>query len=195
LNPTIENFVGVYENAFSPDYCNRVIEQFDHLESQGFTNSRQKLNDGTKLQKDDTAIFTGGLEIDHKGMHKMVGEQFNEVFWNECYPHYSQHFAALIDADPHSIYCNKVQKTAVGQGYHVWHFEQGNRHCSNRILAYILYLNDVDEGGETEFLYQCKRYKPKQGTLVLFPAAFTHTHRGNPPLSNDKYVITGWVEY
>jgi len=25
--------------------------------------------------------------------------------------------------------------------------------------------------------------------------AFTHTHRGNPPLSNTKYIMTGWLEY
>jgi hypothetical protein len=59
----------------------------------------------------------------------------------------------------------------------------------------MLYLNDVEDGGETEFLYQRMRVKPKQGTLLIWPAGFTHTHRGNPPLSNNKYVITGWSEF
>ena len=59
----------------------------------------------------------------------------------------------------------------------------------------MLYLNDVKEGGETEFLYQHKRYQPKEGTLLIFPAGFTHTHRGNPPISNDKYIVTGWLEF
>ena len=54
---------------------------------------------------------------------------------------------------------------------------------------------DRDEGGETEFLYQSMRVKPKQGTLLIWPAAFTHTHRGNPPLSNEKYIVTGWTEF
>ena len=58
-----------------------------------------------------------------------------------------------------------------------------------------MYLNDVEEGGETEFLYQSRRVKPKRGRLAIWPAQFTHMHRGNPPLSGDKYVITGWVEY
>jgi hypothetical protein len=53
----------------------------------------------------------------------------------------------------------------------------------------------VQEGGETEFLYQHMRVKPEQGTLVIWPAAFTHTHRGNPPLSNEKYIVTGWTEF
>jgi hypothetical protein len=64
-----------------------------------------------------------------------------------------------------------------------------------RLLAWSLYLNDVDEGGETEFLYQSMRIKPKMGTFVLWPAFFTHTHRGNPPLSGLKYIATGWVEF
>jgi len=61
--------------------------------------------------------------------------------------------------------------------------------------TWMVYLNDVEEGGETEFLYQHKRLKPEQGTLVIWPASFTHTHRGNPPLSNDKYIVTGWTEF
>ena len=59
----------------------------------------------------------------------------------------------------------------------------------------MCYLNDVEEGGETEFLYQSRRIKPKQGTMVICPSSFTHTHRGNPPLKGDKYMINGWIEF
>jgi len=56
----------------------------------------------------------------------------------------------------------------------------------------MLYLNDVAKGGETEFLHQQVSLKPKQGTLVVWPAYFTHTHRGKPPLSGRKYIINKW---
>jgi hypothetical protein len=59
----------------------------------------------------------------------------------------------------------------------------------------ILYLNTVDDGGETEFLYQSKRIAPVQGRLILSPTGYTHIHRGNPPLSQPKYILTTWVEY
>jgi len=59
----------------------------------------------------------------------------------------------------------------------------------------MLYLNDVEEGGETEFLYQKMRVKPTKGTILIWPADWTHTHRGNPPLSGDKYIYTGWMEH
>mgnify|MGYP003634385878 CR=1 FL=1 len=87
------------------------------------------------------------------------------------------------------------QKTKVGEGYHFWHCENAEMKARNRILAFMVYLNDVNEGGETEFLYQKCRFKPEKNTLLVWPSQFTHIHRGNPPLSNDKYIITGWVEY
>jgi hypothetical protein len=64
-----------------------------------------------------------------------------------------------------------------------------------RYLAYTVYLNTVEEGGETEFLYQKQRLKPEAGTLAIWPAAWTHVHRGNPPLSGSKYIITTWEEF
>ena len=57
----------------------------------------------------------------------------------------------------------------------------------------MVYLNDVDDGGETEFYYQQRALKPKAGQLVIAPAYFTHTHRGLVPRSNDKYILTSWI--
>ena len=62
----------------------------------------------------------------------------------------------------------------------------------NRALTYLWYLNDVDEGGETEF-YNGKKIQPQQGKLLLFPSFWTHAHKANVPLSNNKYIITGFV--
>jgi hypothetical protein len=58
-----------------------------------------------------------------------------------------------------------------------------------------VYLNDIDEAGETEFLYQKRRISPKENTLIIWPAAFTHTHRGNVVHgAKSKYIITGWFD-
>ena len=55
-----------------------------------------------------------------------------------------------------------------------------------------LYLNDNFDGGETEFLYQNRREEAREGDVLIFPAGFTHTHRGNPPIGGTKYLITSW---
>ena len=62
-----------------------------------------------------------------------------------------------------------------------------------RALVYSVYLNDVEEGGETEFLHFSKRVKPKTGRIVIWPAGFPYLHRGNPPLSGTKYILTSWM--
>ena len=87
----------------------------------------------------------------------------------------------------------KLQKTPPKGGYHVWHCEADRVPHANRVLAWTVYLNDIPSGeGETEFLWQGLRVQPKAGTVSIFPASFTHTHRGNPVYSCDKYIATGW---
>lgn len=82
-------------------------------------------------------------------------------------------------------------------GYPYWHSEVYPQSPKNdalhRILLFMFYLNDVEKGGTTDFYYQEKSVKPKAGRMVIAPAYFTHTHRGQMPVSNDKYILTSWV--
>ena len=203
----ISDSIGIFKNAFSDEYCDSLINSFDTLQKAGFTRSRQALGDMGKLSKDDDSYSTANISMyesegakgidssELESINSQLGNEFNNTFWGDIYPTYAGKFSVLSTIGHHSIYSQKVQKTVIGGGYHIWHCEQGNRSTSNRIMAFILYLNDVEDGGETEFLYLSKRVKPRKGTLVLFPAAFTHTHRGNPPLSGSKYIATGWIEF
>jgi hypothetical protein len=85
-----------------------------------------------------------------------------------------------------------VQEVKPGGGYHIWHSEHGLS-FPNRLLATMTYLNTFPEGeAETEFLQQGIKIVPKQGMTLIWPAQFTHTHRGNPPYSQNKYTITSW---
>jgi hypothetical protein len=84
-----------------------------------------------------------------------------------------------------------LQKTEPMEGYHSFHAEDNSWNNRFRVLAWMVYLNDVAEGGETEWLYQQVKIKPTANTLVIWPGSFTHLHRGNPPMIT-KYVLTGW---
>lgn len=96
---------------------------------------------------------------------------------------------------------NMQHYTKRSGGYHHWHSEHyphprdPQQKSLHRVLFWLLYLNRVDEGGETEFFYQGAKVKPQQGRLILSPCSFTHTHRGNVPVSDDKFILTSWVMY
>lgn len=197
----IKDFVAVYENAFSSEYCDKVVENFELCIDAGmYAIDRQSTDGVTKMLKEDEQlfgpdVFANPIQGHMASLSGDLGREFVIKFWGDIYPTYASQFAILNDHEEHGIYNTKLQKTKPGQGYHVWHTETSDRAVSNRILSWILYLNDIEEGGETEFLYIGQRVKPKKGTFVMWPAGFTHTHRGNPPLAEDKYIYTGWVEF
>jgi hypothetical protein len=95
------------------------------------------------------------------------------------------------------INAQKYQKGIGNYGY--WHSEifpeVGQNNALHRVLLFLIYLNDVEEGGETDFYYQNKSIKPTAGTIVIAPCGFTHTHRGNVPVTSDKYILTSWVQF
>jgi hypothetical protein len=188
----IDNFIGVFKNAYSKEYCESVIKNYEHMIESGYGQTRFDSENAPRTYKDDTQIFAE--EVEFVPLRKNTRE-FNDIFWTRYFPIYEQEYSGLKDSGRHANYSFKIQKTKIGGGYHVWHYESGNKDRCNKLLTWMLYLNDVNEGGETEFLYQHMRVKPEQGTLVIWPAAFTHTHRGNPPLSNEKYIVTGWTEF
>jgi hypothetical protein len=189
----VEEHIAVFKNALSVEACNYYIDYFETAKSLNNTFSRQPEN--KKINKNDEMVVIErdwDLLIKKNDSHSqaamnVLGEKYNE---------YVEAYSILQDGSAaHSVYHMQMQKTVIGGGYHIWHYENSAREMSNRLVVFMFYLNDVHEGGETEFLYQHKRYKPEAGTLVLWPATYTHTHRGNPPLSNDKYIITGWLEF
>ncbi|HET9048772.1 MAG TPA: 2OG-Fe(II) oxygenase [Chiayiivirga sp.] len=92
---------------------------------------------------------------------------------------------------------NLQRYTADKGGYPYWHCETYPRDTGcetlHRHLLWTLYLNDEFAEGETEFLYQQRKVKPCTGSLLVAPASFTHTHRGNRPRGGDKYIATSWI--
>lgn len=190
MNINIKDFIAVIDDPDCVGLCNNIINAFKKAEEQGLTINRQQEDIGMpKLNKDDNLIMLNYFE------HKDLCDEFNNFLWAKWYFNYAEQIGILPSLSWHTSLDIKVQKTIPGGGYHVWHCEQSSLESSKRILAWILYLNDVEDGGETEFLYQHRRVSPKTGRFVLWPASFTHTHRGNPPLNTDKYIATGWITY
>ena len=190
-----DDFIGIFDGVFPLEYCQVWIKHFDKVDAAGMSYSRvQGMERPSHINKDQAIDFPN-CSLYANDELRIECEGFNNGFWQVCYPLYTEKYSILQNADSHKIYTIKVQKTSPGGGYHIWHCEDSARVMRNRLLVFTLYLNDIDDGGETEFLYLSKRVQPKTGRMVIWPAGFTHTHRGNPPLKGDKYIITGWVEF
>jgi len=85
----------------------------------------------------------------------------------------------------------KIQKYIKNVGYYNWHNDFVYSTKGVRIFTFIWYLNNIELGGETEFI-DGTIIKPKKGSLLIFPADFTYVHRGNIPISDNKYICNGW---
>ena len=211
----VDNFIKVYDNAVSPEVCKYFIDFFEKEDKLGHT---EKGRTGNKTNK--KVIQCTGINIkfngvkneiydlpEHLQMLSSCQDSIYKLFNNyiKSYDIVETLYTKLIKNNK-SVF--KEEKLWYGEmstgpimyryeppddGYHAWHQDWGSHPLSNgRMLVGTLYLNDVEEGGETEFLYQNIKIKPEQGKLVIFPAYFTHTHRGNKPVSNKKYIISSW---
>ena len=188
-----ENFIRVYDKAFSPEFCKSVIEYYEWCQTNNKTWPR---DDDNIVRKDDACTINPASSLEFDWTHtSWLLKEFNSLFWSKYYKSYCEEFSTLKKFGGHTIFTYKVQKTEPGGGYHVWHAEQDQRGHAVRIAVYTIYLNDVLDGGETEFLYQGVRVPSRTGKLCIFPSSYSHTHRGNPPLSGTKYVLTGWIEF
>jgi hypothetical protein len=185
----------MFDGFIPMELCDDYIKYFDDRDKAGFTSDRWTSQNQKSTVMEDAQLFlsNGDFLTDVDAM--IISQRFLKIFWEEMYAAYVKKFSVLTTHAPHKIYNLKIQKTEPSQGYHVWHCENNTREYATRILVIILYLNDVEEGGETEFLYAKKRVQAKKGRVLLWPAGFPHTHRGNPPLSGEKYIMTGWVEF
>jgi hypothetical protein len=187
LKASHKDFIGIYEDVLSKERCQEIIDKMEsHMDSDPaeIGKGKDQFQNGDVGRKD--------YQIFANKVFGGVTKEINNVL-DVCVNAYADEFFVLKNIAKIRSEEVKLQMTPPRGGYHVWHAEQDGKGNSDRVLAWTLYLNDIPDGeGETEFLWQGVRVKPKTGTMCIFPAAFTHTHRGNPVHSCNKYIATGW---
>ena len=189
---SLENFIGVYDNFISDYDCEQAIEFFNQKEEFKKTITRVASENVEGVYKKDAQFFA-----EPKNVEVWVDTLKPLIFnFDIALKHYEKNTGIKqIYSVNEFIYTTlKIQKTLPTEGYHVWHIEHTSGFdYSNRVMSFIIYLNDVEDGGETEFLHQSMRVKPKKNRIVIFPATFPYVHRGNPPLKGEKYILTSWM--
>lgn len=177
------DFIGVYPKAASDDYCDRMIAMHQELESTTSGDKGENANGGLGNRKDVSFYF----ERDSQ----QLARETNQILDQALFLYMDEHPALGMNEFYSQVV--KVQRTGPKGGFHRWHGERGNEENRARVLVWMIYLNDCnDDEGTTEFIEQGRKIKPEKGTVVFFPADWTHTHRGNPVYTCDKYIATGW---
>jgi len=187
----INNFIGVYDNYVTEQECNKAIKLYEDQNKFNNTINRIGFEKASVLQKQDQQYFAmpDNINVWWENLKPMMINF--DLAWN--------HYIKNVGADdaygvPFHFTDLKIQKTLPTEGYHVWHIEHGKGYENEpRAFVFSIYLNNVEEGGETEFLHFSKRVKPKTGRIVIWPAGFPYVHRGNSPLSGEKYILTSWM--
>ena len=198
MNSEYIEHIALYKNVYPDGYCQHLINEFNRLESNGAGSNRLQSEGANRHIKDDHQIF---INLRSHNLLNFQDTNSADIFFDglqKCYNEYVNKYSVLKEHGNIRGTAMKMQRTSPGGGYHIWHGEQGNGVNANRVLTYMLYLNTLapEDGAETEFLYQRKRFNPVENVMVLWPAAYTHAHRGNPVLGDThKYIVTGWFYY
>ena len=203
----LKDNICVWDNAMSREWCDNLIALTDAKiaiaedirvnEKEGSTNC---LAAGVTFCENKKRIDTSLVLENFESLKETENELL--ICLEECLNDMREHYRQFSYANtPHVHWCEKitckVQRTPPGGGFSEWHYEQGSGigECARRWGVWMLYLNDVEKGGKTDFPAQGLSVTPKAGTMVIWPAAYTHPHRSAPDLEDWKYIVTGWLQY
>jgi hypothetical protein len=181
------DFVTLYQ-AVEPSLCAAIVERFD----------RDERKAAGKVYQQGAA---GALASDIKRSWDL--EILDDARWGDlfgrlhapvmaCVDHYLSR-SPVLQSFPLQGTGYKIQMYPRQQGFFHWHADATEKSVRSRVVSLILYLNDVEHGGETEFMHQGLRVAPRTGQLLMFPAGWNHVHRGCMPESGDKYIVQTFV--
>jgi hypothetical protein len=183
LNESAHNsFIGVWKINPSEDFCNNIVDFFE----QSKEIPKVKVNNSSKKDTEMCIYDTTNQYINF----------FKSQILGECYYQYCKKYEYCIAREVCSSIL-KIQKYEPNECYQAYHSERNNLDPMNisRHLVWMMYLNNVEDGGETEFYYQRTKIKPESGKILIWPCDWTHTHRGIVSLTQVKYIMTGWYNH
>ena len=187
----LSHYVRVYDDVFQPDFCESMIKTFESIDPA--LSPTLRVSDHS-WEKDYRCFQEVNIKQD-TAFRGIVDPYYARI--RQVYAHYKQ----MVGSDffPQEFTLEEARmKRYLNDDYEQfgWHVDVGDKQSSSRYLVMFTYLNDVEEGGETEFLSNGEfTVKPKCGRMVVFPPSFMFPHRGKKPISNSKYILSTYLHY
>ena len=185
-----ESFIGLW-NIEDNKLCKELINFFEE-------NKDLHIIGTTSGGVDYSVKKTIDITINPKSLKEPKYQIFNKYFekLNECFEDYKDQYSFLkVMAKKVHIGHFNIQKYLKGDHFSSIHSERTNLSSIHRLFAWMTYLNDVEDGGTTDFKYFDLKIKPQQGKTVIWPSEWNHAHRGSVLNSGSKYIITGWMHF
>jgi len=182
------NFIGGWYME-DDSLCDRLINHFNKSEDTkvgGFANHGERIVDFNVKESKDLQLFDEELHNEYN------------IHLQECVDEYIKlyEFSGSTGCGwSASVEPANIQYYKPGGGYKIWHFERGNPGTITRYLVYMTYLNTVTDYGGTAFKYQNLEVQAEKGLTLIWPAEWTHTHKGIVSPTQEKYILTGWFNY
>jgi hypothetical protein len=191
-NPPVEiihskDFILTYKGLHR-ELCQSVIDLFDRDQSKW----RGKIGKSSDVTYQEATKSSWDLEILNEGPWRDIFQKIHPKI-QACMSHYLSS-SPILQSFPLQVTGYKIQMYPKGQGYFRWHSDSVGKGARDRVVAMVLYLNDVEEGGETEFFHQELKITPEAGHLVMFPTGWNYMHCGHTPESGDKYIISSFIK-
>ena len=171
--------------------CDNVIKfykQNSERQTPGYVGRVGNIDESMKKASE---IYVDYDEFDNECLcdyFKNLGEVVDLYLKKYMNANYTENFSITETA--------KIQYYKPSDGYYTWHMENNGKGSNrNRHLVFMTYLNDVTDGGGTEFEYQEMITPAKKGLTLIWPAGWTHTHRGQVSNTQEKYIVTGWYSF
>ncbi|HET9835396.1 MAG TPA: 2OG-Fe(II) oxygenase [Rhodanobacteraceae bacterium] len=181
----LRDYIRWYDEALPPVFCAELINAF-HASAQ----QHVKREPGWRSGLDDSAW----TELD---ITPLADEAFKGFFFRQI-----DEFLARYNAEvglsipvPGSArlaeFRMKRYRPGADEKFQL-HFDSINE-VADRYLVFLWYLNDVAEGGETEFPDLQVKVAARAGRLLMFPPYWMYQHTGLPPRSGDKYILSTYM--
>jgi prolyl 4-hydroxylase len=172
----------------SKELCDKIINHFNENEH------NTELGEVGTVGVDPVAKISTELVYNSKKFFEIFPEYAKEL--DKVLKIYLKKYYYANEVNNFNVFDNvKIQFYKPNEGFFKWHFENdGHTPCIQRHLVFMTYLNDVEDGG-TEFLYQKIKTKAEKGLTIIWPAHWTHTHRGIISKTKEKFIVTGWFDY
>tara|TARA_B100002019_G_scaffold168039_1_gene145327 strand:- start:226 stop:831 length:606 start_codon:yes stop_codon:yes gene_type:complete len=183
-----DDFILEIKELIPKNECDKVIEKFESCgrKQEGRIGELGRVDHKIKKSTDAFFIFKKDDDLGISVINEYLPIGIKK--YTERHPFITT--IASWDID----YYYKIQRYYPNEGFFELHCE--NTSCkSKRMLAWMIYLNDVTDDGYTEFPSQGKKYQPRAGTMLIWPAFYTHPHKGVASKTQTKYIATGWCDY